>query len=103
MGNLPLGNDNDLNDEQFYNRTEEISFLSDNLELTKKGSTPTVLLTGIRGVGKTALMKKLKKKFDEKYLVVYMDLSAVDKFKKESFTRLNFMKLFYPKRNTPTS
>jgi len=95
MGNLPLGNDNDLNDEQFYNRTEEISFLSDNLELTKKGSTPTVLLTGIRGVGKTALMKKLKKKFDEKYLVVYMDLSAVDKFKKESFTRLNFMKLFY--------
>ena len=58
-------NDNDLDDTQFYNRVDEISFLSDNLELTKKGSTPTILLTGIRGVGKSALMKKLKKKSPE--------------------------------------
>jgi len=95
MGNLPLGNDNDLDDTQFYNRTEEISFLSDNLELTKTGSTPTILLTGIRGVGKTALMKKLKKEFEDNYLVVYMDLSAVDKYNKKTFTRINFMKLLY--------
>lgn len=95
MGYLPLGNDNDLDDTQFYNRTEEISFLSDNLELTKKGSTPTILLTGIRGVGKTALMKKLKKEFEDNYLVVYMDLSAVDKYNKKTFTRINFMKLLY--------
>lgn len=65
MTSLPLGNDNDLDDAQFYNRVDEISFLSDNLELTKKGSTPTILLTGIRGVGKSALMKKLKKKSPE--------------------------------------
>ncbi len=95
MGTLPLGNDNDLDDTQFYNRIEEISFISDNLELTKKGSTPTILLTGIRGVGKTALMKKLKKELQDKYLIVYMDLSAVDKFKKDSFNRFSFMKLFY--------
>lgn len=75
MGTLPLGNDTDLEDSQFYNRKEEISFLSDNLELVKKGSTPTILLTGIRGVGKTALMKKLKNDFKNDYLVVYMDLS----------------------------
>lgn len=61
MGSLALGNDNDLDDTQFYNRIEEISFLSENLELTAKGSTSTILLTGIRGVGKTALIKKLKK------------------------------------------
>lgn len=60
MGNLSLGNVNDLDDSQFYNRLEEISFISDNLELTKKGSTPTILLTGIRGVGKTALMNQYK-------------------------------------------
>ena len=36
-----------LDDTQFYNRVDEISFLSDNLELTKKESTPTILLTGI--------------------------------------------------------
>lgn len=95
MTSLPLGNDNDLDDTQFYNRVDEISFLSDNLELIKKGSTPTILLTGIRGVGKSALMKKLKKNLQNEYLVVYMDLSAIDKYKKNSLTRFDFMKLFY--------
>lgn len=95
MASLPLGNDNDLDDSQFYNRVDEISFISDNLELTKKGSTPTILLTGIRGVGKTALMKKLKKDFQDEYLVVYMDLSAMDKFKKDKLDRFCFMRLFY--------
>ena len=95
MAGLPLGNDNDLDDTQFYNRVNEISFLSDNLELTEKGSTPTILLTGIRGVGKTALMKKLKKDFQNEYLVVYMDLTAMDKFKKEKLDRFCFMRLFY--------
>ena len=96
MSSLPLGNDNDLDDTQFYNRIEEISFLSDNLELTEKGSTPTILLTGIRGVGKTALMKKLKKDFKDDYVVVYMDLAGMDKFKKDDkLTRFCFMRLFY--------
>ena len=96
MGTLPLGNDNDLDDSQFYNRADEISFISENLELTKKGSTPTILLTGIRGVGKTALMKKLKKDFQkEGYIVVYMELSGMNKYKKDSLDRFCFMKLFY--------
>ena len=63
MTGIPLGIENDLEDSQFYNRVEEVSFLSDNLKLTKKGSTPTILLTGIKGVGKSALLKKLKKRF----------------------------------------
>ena len=95
MASLPLGNDNDLDDSQFYNRVDEISFISDNLEIAKKGSTPTILLTGIRGVGKTALMKTLKKDFQNEYLVVYMDLSAMDKFKKDKLDRFCFMRLFY--------
>jgi Predicted ATPase (AAA+ superfamily) len=95
MASLPLGNDNDLDDSQFFNRVDEISFISDNLELAKKGSTPTILLTGIRGVGKTALMKKLKKDFQNEYLVVYMDLSAMDKFKKDKLDCFCFMRLFY--------
>ena len=71
MAGLPLGNDNDLDDTQFYNRVNEISFLSDNLELTEKGSTPTILLTRIRWVGKTALMKKLKKVYTPIYFNEY--------------------------------
>lgn len=96
MSSLPLGNDNDLDDTQFYNRVEEISFIFDNLELTEKESTPTILFTGIRGVGKTALMKKLKKDFKEDYVVVYMDLAGMDKFKEDDkLTRFCFMRLFY--------
>ena len=96
MSGLPLGNDNDLDDTQFYNRVEEISFISDNLELTEKGSTPTILFTGIRGVGKTALLKKLKKDFKDDYMVVYMDLAGMDKFKEDDkLTRFSFMRLFY--------
>lgn len=95
MASLPLGNDNDLDDSQFYNRVDDILFLSNTLELTKRGSTPTILLTGIRGVGKTALIKKLKRDFQENYLVVYMDLSGMDKFKKDKLNRFAFMRLFY--------
>lgn len=40
-------------------------------------------------------MKKLKKNLQNEYLVVYMDLSAIDKYKKNSLTRFDFMKLFY--------
>ena len=82
-------------DTQFYNRVNEISFISDNLKLTKKGSTPTILLTGIRGVGKTALMKKLKNDFKDEYLVVYMDLTVMDKFKKDKLDSFGVMILFY--------
>ncbi len=90
MTSLPLGNDNDLDNEQFYNRINEISFLSDNLKLANKGLTPTILLTGIEGVGKSALLKKLKKDLQDEYLVVYIELSRI-----KGLTRLDFMKLFY--------
>ena len=40
-------------------------------------------------------MKKLKKDFKDEYLVVYMDITSMDKFKKDKLDRLCFMKLFY--------
>ena len=58
---IPLGNDTDLDDSQFFNRKEELQILTENLTLVEKGSTPTILLTGIKGVGKTVLMKKIQK------------------------------------------
>lgn len=95
MATIPLGNDNELNDTQFYNRKNDLSFLSDNLQLAAKGSTPTILLTGIKGVGKTALIKKLKSNLQNEFLVVYMDSSLADKHNKKSLTRFTFMKLLY--------
>ena len=43
-------------------------------------------------------MKKIKKDLKKDYLVVYMDLSAMDKFKKnknDSLTRTEFLKLLH--------
>lgn len=75
MNELAWGTNNDLNDNQFYNRVEEISFIMDLLKSSQYGTSPSILLTGIRGVGKSALMKKIQKTFrNKKYLVVYIDL-----------------------------
>lgn len=99
MSILPLGNDNDLDDTQIYNRANEILFMSNELKLTKNGSTPVMLLTGINGIGKTTLLKKLKRDFEDDFLVVYMDLSKIAKHKSKSFNRFDFMKLFYKSLN----
>jgi predicted AAA+ superfamily ATPase len=63
MNELAWGTNNDLNDNQFYNRVEDIRFISDLLKSSQYGTSPSILLTGIRGVGKSALMKKLQKNF----------------------------------------
>jgi len=57
---IACGTENNLDDTLFYNRKEDLEFLTNILDSSQYGSTPTILLTGIRGVGKTALMNKLK-------------------------------------------
>ena len=92
---IAWGTENNLDDSLFYNRKEDLEFLTNILDSSQYGSTLTILLTGIRGVGKTALMNKLKNDFKEKYLVIYMNLSYSDKYQKDEFTREAFMELLY--------
>lgn len=92
---IALGTENNLDDTLFYNRKEDLKFMTNILDSSQYGSTPTILLTGIRGVGKTALMNKLKNNFKNEYLVIYMDLSLSDKYQKGEFTREAFMELLY--------
>ena len=75
MTDLPWGNNQNLTDEEFYNRESELIYLKNILHSTSQGHAPDLLLTGIRGVGKTVFLKKLKRELDDKYLVVYMDFS----------------------------
>jgi len=77
MNELPWGNDAKLSDKQFYNRVEDISLLKRLLETTGQHTSPTILLSGSRGVGKTVLLKKIKKELDEDYLVSYIDLTRI--------------------------
>ena len=96
MNELAWGNKNDLNDNQFYNRVEDIKFISDLLKSSQYGTSPSILLTGIRGVGKSALMKKIQKNFrNENYLVVYIDLSSSNAYQTDEFTRESLIELIF--------
>lgn len=96
MNELAWGTNNDLNDNQFYDRVEDIRFISDLLKSSKYGTSPSILITGIRGVGKSALMKKVQKKFrDENFLVVYIDLSSSDAYQKDEFSKEALIELIY--------
>ena len=92
---IAWGTESNLDDNLFYNRTEDLKFLKDILDSSQYGSTPTILLTGMRGVGKTALMNKIRNDFKNDYLVIYIDLSLSDKYQKGKFTREAFMELFF--------
>lgn len=92
---IAWGTDSKIDDELFYNRTEDLKFLKDVLDSSQYGSSPTILLTGVRGVGKTVLMNKIKNDFKDDYLIVYLDLSLSDKYQQGKFSREAFMEQFY--------
>ena len=87
--------DTNLTETQFYNRADEINMLSSLLGTTEFNSSPTILLTGIRGVGKTALIKKIKHKFDKEYLVVDIDLSRSNAYQQKKLSRGSIIKIIY--------
>ena len=87
--------DTNLTETQFYNRADEINMLSSLLGTTEFNSSPTILLTGIRGVGKTALIKKIKHKFDKEYLVVDIDLSRSNVYQQKKLSRGSIIKIIY--------
>lgn len=92
---IPWGTDEYLDESQFYNRTDDLEFLRGLLNSTQFGSSPTILLTGVRGVGKTALINQLKRDFEDEYLVISLNLSATDSYQKGKLTREGFMKKLY--------
>lgn len=91
---IPWANDSELNENEFYNRTEDINLIT-SLITSNPNSTPTLLLTGIRGVGKTALMKNIKNILKKDYLTIYIDISKSDAYQEKQLNRFSFMELFY--------
>ena len=96
MNELPWGTNNDLDDTKFYNRHEDIQFISDLLKNSQYGNSPSILITGLRGIGKSALLKKIQKTLiKEQYLVVYIDLSSSNAYQTGKFTRKSVIELLY--------
>lgn len=97
VSNLPWATSKSLTDDEFFNRTLEISNLTNLLESTADSNAPDILVTGIRGVGKTVLLNKVKKLMDEKYLVVYMDFSISQTYQKNNMSLKGLYDFYYQK------
>ena len=95
MNILPWGNRETLSDDEFYNRSLEIANLKSLLSSTESGNAPDILLTGIRGVGKTVFLKKIKKELDNDYLVVYLNFSQAECFQKDELSIVGLMEYYF--------
>ncbi|KZX12019.1 AAA family ATPase [Methanobrevibacter oralis] len=95
MTDLPWGNNQNLTDDEFYNRENELHNIKNLLDSTSKGHAPNLLLTGIRGVGKTVFLKKLKRQLDDEYLVVYIDFSKSECFQKNKMNINGLMEHYF--------
>lgn len=95
MRQLSWGSDGYLNYEEFYNRTGELNLIYNLLDTTQYGSSPTILITGIRGVGKTVLIKKLEEQLNNDYLVSYTDLRESNGYQNGKLKREDIIKIVY--------
>lgn len=95
MGILAWGGVSELNKDKFYNRTEEILLIKNLLNTLSMGTSPTIMLSGVRGVGKTVLLKKIKQELKNDYLVVYMDLTKNYEYQKDGLNENALMEVFY--------
>ena len=92
---IPWGTRENLSEDEFYNRIAEIDNLKSLLNTTSNGNAPQILLTGLRGVGKTVFLKKIKKELDEDYLVVYMTFSNAECYQKSNMSVIGLMEYFF--------
>ena len=95
MGQLPLPDKQNLTDEEFFNRTTELATLTNLLNSTQSGNAPDLLLTGIRGVGKTVFLRKIKQELENDYLVVYIDFSRAECYQKDNLSINGLMEHYY--------
>ena len=97
MKDIPWGNNQNLNEKQFYNRKRELITLESILDTTKNETPPDILLTGIRGVGKTVFLKKIKKDMEKEYLTIYLDFSKAETYRSNKLTVKGLMEFYYKK------
>ena len=101
MNNIPWGNNENLDDDQFFNRSIELTHLKQMLITTEKETPPNILLTGIRGVGKTVFLKKIKKELEKDgFLVIYINFSQTECFRRKNMSINGLMQLYYKKTIT---
>jgi len=81
--NLAMGDKSELSDDEFFKRDAEITTITSLLNQTQYGGPSNILLTGEYGVGKTVLLKHIKKSLDKDYLVVYLNFKHSPAYQKK--------------------
>ena len=61
-------------DKYFYNRKEDIKKIEYYLNSLELGISQSLLIRGVRGVGKTFLLQKIKQDSKENFIVSYVDV-----------------------------
>ncbi len=92
---IPWGTRENLSEEEFYNRVAELDNLKSLLNTTANGNAPQILLTGLRGVGKTVFLKKIKKELDDDYLVLYINFSKAECYQKRNMSVIGLMEFLF--------
>ncbi|MDR2624295.1 MAG: ATP-binding protein [Methanobrevibacter sp.] len=95
MSSLAWGTESNMSDEKFYNREKEVVLLKRILNTLEENSSPTVMLSGIRGIGKTSLLKKIKNELEKDYLISYIDLTRIDTYQTGKLTKVDLVNEFY--------
>ena len=92
---IPWGTRENLSEEEFYNRVAELDNLKSLLNTTANGNAPQILLTGLRGVGKTVFLKKIKKELDDDYLVLYINFSKAECYQKRNMSVIGLIEFLF--------
>ena len=101
MSKIPWGNNENLDNDQFYNRSIELTHLKQILLTTENETPPNILLTGNRGIGKTVFIKKIQKELeDDGFLVIYINFSQAECFRRKNMTIKGLMQFYFKKTLT---
>lgn len=76
MSNIPLFLHDDL-EKYFYNRIDEVKRITYLLNSLNESIPQNLLLVGYRGVGKSYLLKKIKKELNKSLLCITIDISKI--------------------------
>ena len=76
MSNVPLFLHDNL-EKYFYNRNEEVKRINYLLNSLNESIAQQLLLVGYRGVGKSYLLKKIKKELPDTFLSINIDISQI--------------------------
>ena len=76
MVDLPLFIPDDI-DKYFYNRTDDLNMLDFYLSSVNRNISERILLTGVRGVGKTYILQKILKNAPNNIIITYLDVSKI--------------------------